>query len=409
MSDGRRFCQLAGYPYSMSSQRNVLYVDRDAHAAIAVEVLLKAAGFSHVAFAPDAAQAHGCARPDLMLFALDALQMAAQMAQARELQKHWQTPVVFVADDVVRQELEKSGVVPPSGFVTKPVEATALRLAIDAVQRLHAVESRLRRVESRLQEVQRLQSIGVVAGGIAHEFNNLLTGIYGAVAVARKDLPDNSAARPRLDTIEAAAMRVADLTKRLSVPAGDLSTARVLLSLNELVEESLNLLRPDLKCGVSLHMGLAEDLPAVRASDAQLRQVVLNLVANAAEAIGDKTGSIRVLTYVKQVFAPVVFQEQELKAGEYAVLEVADTGCGMDTMTQGRIFDPLFSTKNANRGLGLATVARIVRRHRGAVMVESSPGQGACFRVFLPVQVGTLPAFVDTAAGFPLESPAKPA
>lgn len=335
-----------------------------------------------------------------MLFALDAAQLAVQLAQARELQKRWQTPLVFVVDDAVRAEVEKTGLVPPSGYVTKPVVAQILRVAVDAAQRLNQVETRLRRIEVRLQEVQRLQSIGVVAGGIAHEFNNLLTGIYGAVAVGRKELPEDSPVARRFDTIEAAATRAADLTQRLSVPAGDATASRVLLSLNELVEESLVLLRPDVKRGVTVQTGLAESLPAVRASDAQLRQVVLNLVTNAVEAIGDNAGCIRVLTYAKNFETLFVHQEHELKPGDYVVLEVTDNGCGMDAMTQGRIFDPLFSTKNANRGLGLATVARIVRRHRGLVMVESFLGQGTCFKIFLPVQTGTLPAF-DTTPGLP--------
>lgn len=384
----------------MPVQPNVLIVDRDAHSAMAVEALLKAAGYEQVVIAPDAALAHACARPDLMLFALDAAQMTGQLAQARELQKRWQTPLVFLVDDVVRAEMEKTGLVSPSGYVPKPVGAQILRVAIDAAQRLNQVEARLRRIESRLQEVQRLQSIGVLAGGIAHEFNNLLTGIYGAVAVSRKELPDDSPVARRLDTIEAAATRAADLTQRLSVPAGDASASRVLLSLNELVEESLALLRSDFKRSVSMQTGLAENLPAIKASDAQLRQVVLNLVTNAAEAIGEKAGCIRVLTYSKNFAAPFVHEEHELKPGEYAVLEVADNGCGMDEMTRGRIFDPLFSTKNANRGLGLATVARIVRRHRGLVTVESFRGQGSCFKVFLPVQAGTTAAF-DTTPGLP--------
>ncbi|MFT3869868.1 MAG: response regulator [Nibricoccus sp.] len=396
----------------MSGQPNVLIVDRDAHAAVTVEGLLKAAGYEQVVIAPDAGRAHACARPDLMLFALDAAHMSAQLVQARELQKRWQTPTIFVVDDGVRAEMEKTGLVSPSGYVTKPVAAHALRVATDAAQRLHQVEARLRRIESRLQEVQRLQSVGVVAGGIAHEFNNLLTGIYGAVAVSRKELPGDSPVARRLDTIEAAATRAADLTQRLSVPAGDASASRVLLSLNELVEESLALLRADFKRNVNLQTGLAENLPAIKASDAQLRQVVLNLVTNAAEAIGDKAGCIRVLTYSKTFAVPFAQDEQELKPGDYAVLEVADNGCGMDEITRSRIFDPLFSTKNANRGLGLATVARIVRRHRGLVAVESFRGQGSCFKVFLPIQAGTIPAF-DTAPGLPgsvvSSPPVKPA
>lgn len=405
----RQFTLLLPY---MPGQPNVLIVERDAHSAVAVEVLLKAAGYEQVVIAPDAARAHACARADLMLFALDAAQMSGQLALARELQKRWQTPLVFLVDEGGRTELEKSAAVSPSGFVMKPVDAQVLRVAMDAAQRLNQVEGRLRRIESRLQEVQRLQSIGVVAGGIAHEFNNLLTGIYGAVAVSRKELPDDSPVGRRLDTIEAAATRAADLTQRLSVSAGDPAASRVLLSLNELVEESLALVRADFKRGVSVQTGLAENLPAVRASDAQLRQVVLNLVVNAAEAIGDKPGCIRVLTYPKNFVAPFVHEEHELKPGEYAVLEVTDNGCGMDAMTQRRIFDPLFSTKNTNRGLGLATVARIIRRHRGLVTVESVRGQGSCFKIFLPVQAGTLPAF-DTMPGLPVPDvsvqPAKPA
>ena len=250
-----------------------------------------------------------------------------------------------------------------------------------------------------MQEAQRLEGIGVMAGGIAHDFNNLLTGIFGAVTIAQQEAPAGSAVLQRLEHIERAAVRGAELCQRLQAQIGHGSTALALLSLDDLVEDAIKLAQSNFKPGTTLQTGFAGNLPSVRGNEAQLRQVVVNIVANAAEAIGTAGGSIRVVTYARQVDATALDALQfadEARPGDYVVVEVADTGGGMEEKNLPKIFDPEFTTKAAGRGLGLPAVGRIVRKHHGGLSVESIPGRGSVFRFFLPVvwTASTSPATV---------------
>jgi signal transduction histidine kinase/CheY-like chemotaxis protein len=235
-------------------------------------------------------------------------------------------------------------------------------------------------------EAQKLESLGLLAGGIAHDFNNLLSTVAGNAELAAEELPESSPARPYLAAVRAAARRGAMLTRQLLAYAGKRATAAEPLDLGRLVADIGELLRVSIPKPVELAFAISPDLPEVRGEVGELQQVVLNLLTNAADAIGDRPGRISVVVAARRLEDEelAAFQGEGLAAGEFVVLEVADTGCGMDEATRARIFDPFFSTKGSGRGLGLAGMVGILRTHRAGVAIDSVPGRGTRFRVALP-------------------------
>ncbi|MCA0374561.1 MAG: response regulator [Gemmatimonadetes bacterium] len=245
---------------------------------------------------------------------------------------------------------------------------------------------------ARMLEAQKLESLGLLAGGVAHDFNNLLAVIQANAELARVDLPPDSPARQPFVEIERSAQRAADLTRQMLAYAGKGRVVVTTVHLGALVRDTADLLRSLLSKKAALHLELAADAPPVRGDAAQLRQVVLNLVSNAAEAIGDRDGTVTVRitsTMITDGAVRHAYGQEALPAGRYVVLEVIDTGVGMSREMQQRIFDPFFSTKFVGRGLGLAAVLGILRSHDGAIACESRPGAGSCFRVHLPAHMPT--------------------
>jgi two-component system cell cycle sensor histidine kinase/response regulator CckA len=248
-------------------------------------------------------------------------------------------------------------------------------------------EERLREFAERMQRAQKLEGLGVMAGGIAHDFNNLLTPILGAASIGLTELEADSPVRIQLLKIQRAAQRAAALTNQMLSYAGKSPLLIEPLDLSKLVEEMGQLLEGTLSGGTALHLDLAPGLPPIEADSAQLTQIVVNLISNAAEANRAGIGQITIRTgevVVDEVSPSAIFAD-DLKPGRHAFFEVADTGCGMDAETVARIFDPFFTTKFTGRGLGLAAVAGIVRGHRGAVEIDSEIGRGTVIRVLFPV------------------------
>jgi two-component system, cell cycle sensor histidine kinase and response regulator CckA len=249
-------------------------------------------------------------------------------------------------------------------------------------------------MERKLLETQKLESLGVLAGGIAHDFNNLLTGIVGNAGLVRLELPPDSPTAAHIRQIESAALRAAELCQQLLAYAGKGRFLVESLDLNELIEGTLSLLRLSVGKQAHLQLELGHALPAVMADATQIRQIVMNLVINAADAIGAQPGVITLRSgsrYVHTNELSAWAADPGLPEGEYVFLEIGDTGCGMPPETLRRMFEPFFTTKFAGRGLGLAAVLGIVRGHRGALKVTSELGRGSAFTLFLP------------AAGAPLE------
>jgi PAS domain S-box-containing protein len=244
-----------------------------------------------------------------------------------------------------------------------------------------------KRFNERLQQTQRLESLGVLAGGIAHDFNNLLTGIIGNASLALEESPSKPI-RTWLQAVMAAGEQATALTRQLLAYAGKGPFVTQPLNLSELVRATSDLVQTSIPQTVQLHLHLSENLPAIEGDVAQLQQLIMNLVINAAEAIEEgRTGSVTVTTSLRQIdemYIQQTFTPDEISPGAYIFLEVADTGCGMDEATIGRIFEPFFTTKFAGRGLGLAAAIGIVRRHKGTLKVYSVPGQGSSFKVLIP-------------------------
>jgi len=259
-------------------------------------------------------------------------------------------------------------------------------VVIDITERKRAEEER-QQLEAQIQQAQKLESLGVLAGGIAHDFNNLLMGILGYASIALKALPPASPVRDNIGQIEKAALRAADLTSQMLAYSGKGKFVAKAIDLTELVEEITRLLEVSISKKVVLKYDLERGLPAIVADPAQIRQVVMNLITNASEAIGDKSGVIRVSTGAMEcdkAYLSGTYLNEELPEGFYAYVEVTDTGCGMHKETVEKIFDPFFTTKFAGRGLGLAAVLGIVRGHNGALEVDSEPGKGTTFKVLFP-------------------------
>lgn len=260
------------------------------------------------------------------------------------------------------------------GFIT---DITAHRRAEEAQARL----------EKQIQQTQKLESLGMLAGGIAHDFNNILMAVLGHAELAMEELSSVSPVREHLCEIEGAARRAADLCRQMLAYSGKATFSQTPLSLPEVVHEMAHLLKNAISGKAVLNLRIERGLPNIFADPGQIRQILLNLVTNASEAIGERSGVITVSAGATRCDMEYLRKTElcdQLPEGLYVHLEVADTGCGMDPETRRRLFEPFFSTKFTGRGLGLAAVLGIVRAHRGALVVYTEPGKGSSFKVLFP-------------------------
>ena len=250
------------------------------------------------------------------------------------------------------------------------------------------------RAEEEFHRAQKLEGIGLLAGGVAHDFNNLLAGILVNTELTLVELPSESLVRPRVEAVRLGVTRATELTDQLLTYAGRRPPASREIDVTVLVREMRELLRTAVPRRTSLCEALSPDLPAVAADATQIRQVVMNLLTNAASAVESNGGEVTLSTGVVRVDAARLARAcltAERPAEQYVFVEIADTGVGMDPATLARIFDPFFTTRAQGRGLGLPAVLGIVRGHGGAIEVETEPGRGSTFRVLLP-SLGRPPA-----------------
>jgi signal transduction histidine kinase/ActR/RegA family two-component response regulator len=273
--------------------------------------------------------------------------------------KHFETIRQHKEDRQIHVSLTISPVRDAKGNVTG-----ASHIARDITERI--------KFEEQLRQTQKLESLGVLAGGLAHDFNNLLTGVMGNASLVAEDLGPESAAAPRLKEILNASERAALLVRQMLAYAGKGRFVVQRLDLSAQIVEMAPLIRTSISGAVHLELQLAKDLPVVDTDASQIQQLIMNLVLNGSEAIQGH-GTLWITTSSRQ-------SDSELQV----VLEVKDNGCGMDEGTKARIFDPFFSTKFTGRGLGLAAVLGIIRSHNGSISVDSAPGVGSTFTVVLP-------------------------
>jgi PAS domain S-box-containing protein len=267
-------------------------------------------------------------------------------------------------------------------------------------------EKQRRDLEARLQQAHKLESLGRLAGGIAHDFNNLLMAILGNIDLALDMLPEGNPAREPLVAAGRASGRATDLTRQMLACAGRGKFSVELIDIGQLIAGMTDIMRSTISKKVELRLDLAEGLPPIRGDVSQLRQVVMNVVVNASEALGDRAGTISIATssaWFGRAELAGRLHGDDLPAGEYVSLEIGDTGPGMDPETASRVFDPFFTTKFTGRGLGLAVVLGIARGHQAAVGIDSEPGSGTTFRVLFPAAS----AGAGAAAGLGADVPAS--
>ncbi|MBY0268421.1 MAG: response regulator [Burkholderiales bacterium] len=279
----------------------------------------------------------------------------------------------------------------------------------DITERKMAEQARAS-IEAQLRESQKMEAIGTLAGGIAHDFNNILGAILGNVELARQDAAANWQALVSLDEIQKAGHRARDLVQQILAFSRRQPTSRRTILLAPVVEESVRLLRAALQGSVRINYRCADDTPSVMVDPTQVQQVLLNLGANAAQAMAGRVGSIDIgveginLDATATATATATRHELNLRPGQYARIVVSDAGHGMDEATQRRIFEPFFTTKPVGKGtgLGLSVVHGIMQAHNGAIIVHSKPGQGSRFELYFPrvgETAGIFPATAVAAGG----------
>jgi PAS domain S-box-containing protein len=251
-----------------------------------------------------------------------------------------------------------------------------------------------KQMDARFQQTQKLESLGLLAGGVAHDFNNLLLGIMGNTSFALETVPFASPHRVLLEDVLKASERAAGLTRQLLAYAGKGRFVMLKISLSDLVTEISGLIRTSIPKQVQLRLELSPNLPVIEADPSQIQQVIMNLIINGAEAIGEgNVGTVLVTTELQVVDEHYISQDSASdpsELGTYVALQVHDTGIGMTDEVRAKLFDPFFSTKFMGRGLGLAAVLGIVRSHKGTIRVYSSPGKGSTFKVLLPAAEGNV-------------------
>lgn len=251
-----------------------------------------------------------------------------------------------------------------------------------------------KRAEDGLRQAQKMESIGLLAGGIAHDFNNLLHALMGHATIALMKLIPENPAHTHIHKAMQAGERATELTKQLLAYSGRGKFKIAPVSVSSLIEDNLHLFEVAMPKNVVLRMKLEENLPSIEADAAQIQQVIMNLIINGAEAIGDKNGAVAVQTGILEIQSSDTYwwkyTGQPLQPGVYTYLEIRDTGCGMEQEIIDRIFEPFFTTKFTGRGLGLAAVLGIIRGHKGGLHVESFPGKGTTFRLVFPTTTGSV-------------------
>jgi len=292
---------------------------------------------------------------------------------------------------VVEEKLvRRSGEVFTAEVQTRPVifegEPAFLTGCTDISARKRYEQEKLA-LQNQLEHAQRLESLGVLAGGIAHDYNNLLAAILGNAELARMEVDESEQGVRYFENIEEACDQASKLSKQMLMYAGKGSYLLEVLNVNSMVRSMSRLIRASVSSQINLRVKFDSSLPCIEGDGSQIRQVILNFIINGAEAIGGESGEIKLTTktvWAKRNFLDKLYNGTNLPEGEYVMIEVKDTGCGMDKELQSKIFDPFFTTKDTGTGLGLSTVLGIVRGHKGAVELISEPGQGTTFAILIP-------------------------
>ena len=353
-----------------------------------------------------AVERYGYSREEFLALPPAMLSTAEELSMLREFACGEQNPErQYVALET--RHVKCSGELLPveiqAAFIAWKGEKYVLSTARDISERI-AMQERQEQLERQMLHAQKLESLGVLAGGIAHDFNNILMVILGHGDLAEMKLSKEAPAAEHLEQIKQAARKAADLANQMLAYSGKGKFLVEPLDLSLLIREMEYMLSVSISKKAVLRYDLNDHLPSVLADATQLRQIILNLVINASDAIGDKSGIIAVSTGFMDCdsqYLSETWLDESLPEGVYVYIEVADTGCGMDRELISKIFDPFFTTKFAGRGLGMSSVLGIVRGHKGAIKVYSELGKGTTMKVLFPAS--EMPAVLFDALDVPEE------
>jgi len=278
----------------------------------------------------------------------------------------------------------------------------AVITVVDITDRIRAEENR-KRLELALQQTQKMESIGTLAGGIAHEFNNILGIIIGNNELVMDDLPEWSSARKSAEEIRIASFRARDVVQQLLLFSRKDESKSVPMDIKQVVTESMKLIRSSIPANIEIKQNIADDIAPVFGNATQINQILINLCSNATDAMIHRGGSIEINLSSELLEEMSQFRHPNLASGHYIKLIVRDTGCGMDNETLERIFEPYFTTKKIGKGtgIGLAVVHGIVESHNGVIWADSFPGQGTVFTILLPAYQGEMEQALEDHSSLP--------
>ncbi|MFC1736352.1 response regulator [Candidatus Hydrogenedentota bacterium] len=326
-------------------------------------------------------------RPNAVIMDINLRDEMDGIEAAGQIHDRFEIPVVFLSAYSDRKLLERAKRVGSFGYLVKPFEERELHATLEMALYKAKTDAERRRLEERTQQVQKLESLAVLAGGVAHDFNNLLAGILGYASLALDALTPDSPVRSMIEQIEKAGRKAAGLSQQMLAYSGQGNFIVEPIDLNEVITEMGHLLGSWVSRKVALTYDFAKGLSDTQADVAQIRQIVMSLVANATESLSEEPGTITISTDMVECdhdFFGETYLDENQAEGAYVRLKVTDTGCGMDEEMKAKLFDPFFTTKFTGRGLGLSAVLGIVRGHKGAIKVDSELGKGSTFTVLLP-------------------------
>jgi signal transduction histidine kinase len=341
------------------------------------------------------------AAPDLVLMDIRLQGRLDGIAAADEIRKRLQLPVVYLTAHADDSTVRRARATEPFGYLLKPFEERELRITLEMALYKHRAERERKHLEEQLFQAQKMESIGRLAGGVAHDFNNLLTAINGNCSLLLRSMAADHPWREIVEDIFRAGERAAELTRQLlAFSRKQLLQPRV-LDLNAVVTGMKKMLARIIGETIVLKTELQADLGPVRADQGQMEQVILNLTFNARDAMPEG-GTLTLATAEVELGEKGIPGHPEIRPGHYRRLTVTDTGHGMDAAVRERIFEPFFTTKELGKGtgMGLAMVYGIVKQSDGHILVQSMPGSGTTFSIYLPA------AARDTAA--PVPAPTNP-
>jgi signal transduction histidine kinase len=369
----------------------ILIVEDNAIIALCIKKMLTDFGYEVVGHADSGEQAIQKAvetRPALVLMDIELIGEMNGIEAAEQIRRQFDIPVIYLTAYSDDTRLQQAKTTAPYGYLIKPIQGRELYAAIEMALYKHKSEQQQRQIEAHIHYNQKTESLGRMSGAVAHNFNNIMATILGYAELMQLELSPNSPVQPMIQEILTATMRASKITRQILEYTGQIQSRPEKIHLSMLIRDMTPLIEVSISKKITLAYELTDKIPVINIDPNQIRQIVINLISNASEAIGEQEGTITIRTEITgadRAFLSEPYLDADLPEGKYAAFEISDTGCGMDESIKAKIFDPFFTTKFLGRGLGLPAVLGIVRQYRGAIKVFSTIGSGTTIKVLFPI------------------------